>query len=91
MRKGQCKPFIDNCEDLISTTPPTQTFNAKHENLKQSISHIPQTQTTQLENHNLIAEEQKTGSNSGFMVTRSAFLMVTCSSILMVNLFNKWI
>lgn len=94
LRKGDCKPFYDKCDEIISTSPlstthqpPPESYEKpKPENLKQSISQsissIPQS-PTQPENHNLIAEEQK---NHGVLTAGSSvLLMVTCGSLVMVS------
>ena len=91
LMKLRCKQYVDRCDDIISsTTLQTSTvFNAKPENLKQSISIInPQIQTTHSDSK-LLAEEQK---NNGVWAARNGLLMVTCSSLVMVNyLLSRWL
>ena len=94
LRKGDCKPFYDKCDSILSTSqlstthqPPPESYEKpKPENLKQSISQsissIPQS-PAQPENHNLIAEEQKT--NGVLASGGSVLLMVTCGSLVMVK------
>lgn len=100
LRKGDCKPFYDKCDSILSTStlstthqPPPESYEKpKPENLKQSISQslnpsIPQS-PAQPENHNLIAEEQKT--NGVLASGGSVLLMLTCGSLVMVkHLLNR--
>lgn len=102
LRKGDCKPFYEKCDEIISTSPLSTTHQPppesssyekpKPENLKQSISQsisVPQS-PAQPENHNLIAEEQK--DNGVLTNGSSVLLMLTCGSLVMVkHLFSRWL